>query len=74
MRVGRARASNRRGLVLIRPSCQGGAFPVLRVGYWPAAIFNPGSENPTLAERLEASGAEVVAAWMLVLLATGRFD
>ena len=37
-------------------------------------IFNPGSENFALAKRLEASGAEVVEACTLVLLATGRFD
>ncbi|GAB4318015.1 MAG: CoA-binding protein [Candidatus Sumerlaeia bacterium] len=36
-------------------------------------IFNPGAENPALAERLRAAGIEVVEACTLVLLRTGRF-
>ena len=36
-------------------------------------IFNPGSENPALAERLKRSGIEVLEACTLVLLSTGQF-
>jgi uncharacterized protein len=36
-------------------------------------IFNPGAENPELAERLRAAGVEVVEACTLVMLATGQF-
>lgn len=43
------------------------AFKVRRV------IFNPGTENPDLADKLRAKGVEVVEACTLVLLKTGRF-
>lgn len=36
-------------------------------------IFNPGTENPALEDKLRAQGAEVVEACTLVLLKTGRF-
>jgi uncharacterized protein len=36
-------------------------------------IFNPGSENPQLAQRLRDTGIEVVEACTLVMLSTGRF-
>jgi hypothetical protein len=36
-------------------------------------IFNPGTENPKLAERLRAQGKHVVHACTLVLLTTGQF-
>lgn len=36
-------------------------------------IFNPGAENPLLAEDLRRRGTEVLFACTLVLLATGRF-
>lgn len=36
-------------------------------------IFNPGAENPVLAERLRAAGTEVLDACTLVLLATNQF-
>lgn len=36
-------------------------------------IFNPGAENPSLAERLRAAGKEAIDACTLVLLSTGRF-
>ena len=36
-------------------------------------IFNPGTENPELAERLRAQGKEVLHACTLVLLTTGQF-
>lgn len=39
----------------------------------PRVIFNPGTENPVLAERLRAQGKEVLHACTLVLLATGQF-
>lgn len=36
-------------------------------------IFNPGTENPGLAERLRSQGKEVLHACTLVLLNTGQF-
>ena len=36
-------------------------------------IFNPGAENPALAEQLEKQGIQTVEACSLVLLTTGRF-
>jgi len=36
-------------------------------------IFNPGTENPALADRLRAAGKEVLEACTLVLLRTGQF-
>lgn len=36
-------------------------------------IFNPGTENPALEEKLRAQGAEVLEACTLVLLKTGQF-
>jgi predicted CoA-binding protein len=37
-------------------------------------IFNPGAENPSLAQQLQAAGIEVWNACTLVLLRTGQFD
>jgi predicted CoA-binding protein len=37
-------------------------------------IFNPGAENPALAERLQANAIEWMNACTLVLLRTGQFD
>ena len=37
-------------------------------------IFNPGAENPTLADQLLAQGIHVVEACTLVLLGTGQFN
>lgn len=37
-------------------------------------IFNPGAENPELAEQLRQSGKEVLNACTLVLLSTGQFE
>ncbi len=36
-------------------------------------IFNPGTENPALAEQLRKRGKEVLEACTLVLLTTGQF-
>jgi predicted CoA-binding protein len=36
-------------------------------------IFNPGAENPELAEQLRQRGKEVMQACTLVLLTTGQF-
>lgn len=36
-------------------------------------IFNPGTENPELADQLRQRGKEVVQACTLVLLTTGQF-
>lgn len=36
-------------------------------------IFNPGAENPQLAERLRQANVEVKDACTLVMLATGQF-
>jgi predicted CoA-binding protein len=37
-------------------------------------IFNPGAENPALAQQLQATGIQVENACTLVLLRTGQFD
>jgi len=37
-------------------------------------IFNPGAENPALAERLKRTGVNVLEACTLVLLSTNQFD
>ncbi len=37
-------------------------------------IFNPGAENPALAQQLQATGIQVQNACTLVLLRTGQFD
>lgn len=37
-------------------------------------IFNPGAENPTLADQLQTRGMRVVEACTLVLLAAGQFN
>ena len=37
-------------------------------------IFNPGTENPPLAERLREAGIEPLEACTLVLLKTGQFQ
>ncbi len=36
-------------------------------------IFNPGSENPELAEKLKSEGIEIVEACTLVMLQTGQY-
>ncbi len=37
-------------------------------------VFNPGAENPSLAQQLQAAGIQVENACTLVLLRTGQFD
>lgn len=37
-------------------------------------IFNPGSENPELAQKLTQSGIHTIEACTLVLLRTGQFE
>jgi hypothetical protein len=37
-------------------------------------IFNPGAENPALAQQLQTAGIQVEDACTLVLLRTGQFD
>jgi uncharacterized protein len=37
-------------------------------------IFNPGAENPVLAQQLQTAGVRVENACTLVLLRTGQFD
>jgi hypothetical protein len=36
-------------------------------------IFNPGSENADLAQKLQNAGIEIVEACTLVMLRTGQF-
>jgi predicted CoA-binding protein len=36
-------------------------------------IMNPGAENPTLAEKADAAGIEVIEGCTLVMLGTGQF-
>jgi len=37
-------------------------------------IFNPGAENPSLAQRLQNKGVEVLNACTLVMLKTNQYD
>ncbi|MGC4063196.1 MAG: CoA-binding protein [Polyangiaceae bacterium] len=48
------------------------ANEILEQGF-KRVIFNPGSENPELMERLRKAGASVVEGCTLVMLSTGTF-
>ncbi len=59
--------------VYVAPERCAGLEDELNAAGFARVIFNPGSENPALAARLAAGGAEVIEACTLVLLATGEF-
>jgi uncharacterized protein len=50
----------------------GTAEAIIRYGF-ARVIFNPGSENPKLAQQLRVAGVEVIEACTLVMLSTGAF-
>lgn len=60
--------------IYIRPALQDEIIEHI-IRYHPQrVIFNPGTENPSVMQRLEAEGIHVVAACTLVMLSIGDFD
>ena len=57
----------------VSPSLSTGLADALLAAKPARVIFNPGTENPELEDRLSAAGVEVVRACTLVLLRTGQF-
>lgn len=57
----------------VGPKNQEGLLDYFKVLKPKRVIFNPGTENPTLEEELEALGIQVEEACTLVLLHTGQF-
>jgi len=59
--------------VYVRPEISSGLADVFFSTTPRRVIFNPGSENPELANRLRQTGIQVEISCTLVLLATGQF-
>ncbi|NCA81436.1 MAG: CoA-binding protein [Opitutae bacterium] len=57
----------------VSPSLSTGMADALLAAKPQRVIFNPGTENPELEEKLAAAGIAVVHACTLVLLRTGQF-
>lgn len=57
----------------VSPAHQGDLEPQLKALHPRRVIFNPGTENPSLAARLRAAGMETEDACTLVLLRTRQF-
>ena len=57
----------------VSPALSGGLAGDLLAARPVRVIFNPGTENPELEEKLAAAGIAVVQACTLVLLRTGQF-
>ena len=57
----------------VSPALSGGLAGDLLAARPARVIFNPGTENPELEEKLAAAGIAVVQACTLVLLRTGQF-
>lgn len=57
----------------VNPSLSAGMADALISLNPKRVIFNPGTENPELAQKLQASGIETEEACTLVLLATGAY-
>ena len=58
----------------LRPDRQAAVAPDLFRVHPRVVIFNPGSENDSLAAKLEAHGILVVLGCTLVMLKTGQFS
>ena len=58
----------------VSPALSGGLAGDLLAARPARVIFNPGTENPELEEKLAAAGIAVVQACTLVLLRTGQFE
>lgn len=59
--------------VYMNPERTRGLGPALKRVGPRRVIFNPGTENPALADELRAADVEVVEACTLVMLNTGQF-
>ena len=57
----------------VSPALSGGLAGDLLAARPARVIFNPGTENPELEEKLAAAGIATVQACTLVLLRTGQF-
>ena len=57
----------------VAPALSAGMADALLAAKPARVIFNPGTENPELEEKLAAAGIAVVRACTLVLLRTGQF-
>lgn len=57
----------------VGPQRQQGLFDEIEQVKPRRVIFNPGTENPAVYDRLRAAGIEPVEACTLVLLRTGQF-
>ena len=57
----------------VSPALSGGLAGDLLAARPARVIFNPGTENPELEEKLAAAGIATVQACTLVLLCTGQF-
>ena len=58
----------------VSPALSGGLAGDLLAARPARVIFNPGTENPELEEKLAAAGIATVQACTLVLLRTGQFE
>jgi predicted CoA-binding protein len=58
----------------VSPAHSAGMAETLLAAKPVRVIFNPGTENPELEEKLAAAGIAVVQACTLVLLRTGQFE
>ena len=58
----------------VGPERSGALAPEILAARPQRVIFNPGAENPALAQQLQAAGIRVENACTLVLLRTGMFE
>lgn len=58
----------------VSPSHSAGMAETIIAARPQRVIFNPGTENPELEEKLAAAGIHVVRACTLVMLRTGQFE
>lgn len=58
----------------VSPALSGGMADEILAAKPRRVIFNPGTENPELQDRLAAAGIVVVRACTLVMLRTGQFE
>ncbi len=59
--------------VYLSPANQAGVAADMLASPARRIIFNPGTENPELEQRLTAAGKQVLHACTLVMLTTGQF-
>lgn len=59
--------------IYVNPKISAGEFDNILKLKPRRVVFNPGAENPELADKLRDAGFEVVEACTLVMLRTGQF-